>query len=158
MRNPALAYRQFSVQGATPLGLVVMLYDGAITFLQRAVAAMEAGDIQKKCANLNRALAIFAQLEGSLNFEQGGEVARTLQALYVHARAQALKANLENSTATLRTLIEQFGSVRDAWREAEGRGVAQNAGAAPNPAPPRRDHLPRPRAENRPPRAAVKPP
>ena len=85
-------------------------------------------------------------------------MARTLQALYVHARAQALKANLENSTATLRTLIEQFGSVRDAWREAEGRGVAQNAGQPRTPPPPRRDHLPRPRAENRPPRAAVKPP
>jgi flagellar protein FliS len=146
MRNPALAYRQFSVQGATPLALVVMLYDGAITFLQQALAALEAGDIQKKCDRLKRALAIFAQLEGSLNFEQGGEVARTLKALYVHARAQALKANLENSTEMLRTLVEEFGSVRDAWREAEGRG------AAPNPSLPAvGSTLPAPSAEPLPP-------
>jgi flagellar protein FliS len=121
MRKPALAYRQFSVQGATPLGLVVMLYDGAITFLQRAVAAMEASDTGKKCEHLKRVLAIMAQLEGTLNFQQGGEAARTLKAFYLHARAQATKANLENSVEILRSLIEEFTTVRDAWREGERR-------------------------------------
>lgn len=58
MNHPALAYRQFSVQGSTPLGLVVMLYDGAIAAMLRAVTAIEAHDIQTKCNHLNRALAI----------------------------------------------------------------------------------------------------
>jgi flagellar biosynthetic protein FliS len=48
MRHPANAYRQFSVQGATPLGLVVMLYDGVIAAMQRAVTAIEARDIPQK--------------------------------------------------------------------------------------------------------------
>ena len=55
MRHPASAYRQFSVQGATPLGLVVMLYDGAIAAMQRAADAIEADDIANKCHHLNRA-------------------------------------------------------------------------------------------------------
>src|ERR1700722_7270254 len=97
MKNPALAYRQFSVQGATPLGLVVMLYDGAIAAMQRAMAAIENHDIEKKCAELSKAQAIVAQLEGTLNFELGGEVAQTLKILYMHARGQMLKANIENS-------------------------------------------------------------
>jgi flagellar secretion chaperone FliS len=126
MRNPALAYRQSSVQGSTPLGRVVMLYDGAITFLNRALAAIEAGDIQKKTDHLKRALAIFAQLEGSLNFEQGGEVARTLKAFYSYARTQALKASLENSLEMLRALIQEFTEVRDAWQEGERRLADQN--------------------------------
>ena len=71
MNHPAHAYRQFSVQGATPLGLVVMLYDGAIAALQRAVTAIEAHDIPKKCNHLNRAQAIIVQLEGTLNFGAG---------------------------------------------------------------------------------------
>ncbi len=121
MRNPALAYRQSSVQGSTPLGRVVMLYDGAITFLNRALAAVETGDIQKKSDNLKGALAIIVQLEGSLNFEQGGEVAQTLKAFYSYARAQALKASLENSVEMLRSLIQEFTTVRDAWREGERR-------------------------------------
>jgi flagellar protein FliS len=98
-----------------------MLYDGAITFLQRAVAAIEAHDIEKKCQHLNRALAIIVQLEGSLNFEQGGEVAQTLRAFYAYARAQAMKAHAENSAEILRALIENFTTVREAWREGERR-------------------------------------
>jgi flagellar protein FliS len=131
MRHPALTYRQFSVQGGTPLGLVVMLYDGAIAFLHRAVAAIETHDVQKKCNNLNRALAIIAQLEGSLNFEQGGEVARTLKSFYLYARVQATKATINNSAETLRSLIEMFATVRDAWREGERRLAIQSASSPP---------------------------
>ena len=130
MNHPALTYRQFSVQGAPPLSLVGMLYDGAITFLQRAVAAIEAHDIEKKCQHLNRALAIIVQLEGSLNFEQGGEVAQTLKSLYVYARAQAMKAHAENSAEILRALIENFTTVRDAWREGE-RHLATRGASSP---------------------------
>jgi flagellar protein FliS len=133
MKHAALIYRQCSVQGATPLGLVVMLYDGAIAFMHRAVAAMEAHDIEKKCNHLNRALAIIAQLEGSLNFEQGGEVAQTLKSLYVYARAQVLKANIENSLEMLRALIEKFATVRDAWREGESRLTTQGMSSPPKP-------------------------
>jgi len=57
MTHPAQSYHQLSVEGATPLGLVAMLYDGAITALLRAVDAIEAHDIEKKCQHLNRALA-----------------------------------------------------------------------------------------------------
>jgi flagellar protein FliS len=126
MKHPALAYRQLSVQGATPLGLVVMLYDGAIAAMHRAIAAIEDHNIPTKCAHLNRALAISAQLEGTLNFEGGGEVAQTLKALYVYARAQLLKANLENSSQTLRALIDKVSTVREAWYEADRQ---------PSPAP-----------------------
>jgi flagellar secretion chaperone FliS len=115
MTHPALTYRQLSVQGATPIGLIVMLYDGAISALQRANAAIEARDIEKKCAHLNRVLAIVAQLEGTLDFDRGGEVAQTLQQLYVHARARILQANIENSKEILTSLAQQFSTVREAW-------------------------------------------
>jgi flagellar protein FliS len=137
MRHPAQAYRQFSVQGATPLGLVVMLYDGAITALQRAVTAIEAHDIPKKCTHLNRAQAIILQLEGTLNFDVGSEVAQTLKSLYVYARAQALKAHIENSPEILRSLIEKLSTVREAWYEADHRPSASPstpAGGSPQEA------------------------
>jgi len=130
MNHPAHAYRQFSVQGATPLGLVVMLYDGVIAAMQRAVTAIEAHDIQKKCEHLNRALAIILQLEGTLNMELGGEVAQTLKALYLYARGQAIKANIENSAAILRALIEKFSTVREAWYQADHQMASSPAAPA----------------------------
>ena len=142
MNHPAHAYRQFSVQGSTPLGLVVMLYDGAIAAMLRAVTAIEAHDIQTKCNHLNRALAIITQLEGTLNMELGGEVAQTLKAFYLYARGQAMKANIENSPEMLRSLIEKFTTLREAWYEADHRPTPSAAapageGSGRAPAPPR---------------------
>jgi flagellar protein FliS len=119
MNRPAHTYRQFSVQGASPLGLVVMLYDGAIAALQRVVKAIEAHDIQRKCDQLNRAMAIIVQLEGTLNMELGGEVAKSLKAFYLYARGQMMKANIENSPQVLRSLIEKIAGLRESWHQAE---------------------------------------
>ena len=147
MKHPALTYRQLSVQSATPLGLLVMLYDGAIAFLHRAIAAMEAHDMEKKCQHLNRALAIIIQLEGTLNFEQGGEPARTLQTFYMYARAQAQQANVENSPEILHELIEHFTALRDAWQEAEGRLTTQTT---QNTSPPAGESRPSTRRKSSP--------
>jgi flagellar protein FliS len=134
MRKPAQVYRQFTVQGSTPIGLVVMLYDGAIAALERAIVATEAKDISEKCQHLARAQAIILQLEGTLNFAAGGEVAQTLKTLYVHARQQMLKANLENSTPILRSLVETITTVREAWHAAEHR-TPDNAPGGDDPSP-----------------------
>jgi len=135
MRHPAQTYRQLAVQGASPLELVVMLYDGAITALLRAIDAIETHDIERKCLHLNRAVAIIIQLEGTLNFEQGGEIAQNLQGFYAYSRAKIMKANIDNAAEILRSLIEYFTALRDAWKEGEQRmtiqeGQAQDPGAA----------------------------
>jgi flagellar protein FliS len=113
-----------------------MLYDGAIAALRRAVTAIEGQDIPGKCNHLKRATAIILQLDGTLNMELGGEVAQTLKALYRYARAQMLKANIENSPQVLHSLIEKLSTVREAWNEADHRPPA-------SPAPPAGDASPR---------------
>jgi len=47
--------------------LVVLLYGGAVTNLMRAIAAVEAGNVEKRVLELNKALAIIAQLQGTLD-------------------------------------------------------------------------------------------
>lgn len=125
MKHPARTYRQLSVQGATPLGLVVMLFDGAIAVLLRAIDAIKAHDIEEKCRHLNRALAVIIQLEGTLNFQQGGEIARNLESFYAYSRDQVMKANIQNSADILRALTEHWATLRDAWQEGEQRLAVQ---------------------------------
>jgi flagellar secretion chaperone FliS len=127
MKYPAQAYRQLSVQAASPLGLVVMLYDGVITALIRAIDSIEAHDIEAKCRHLNRALAIIIQLEGTLNFEEGGEIARNLQGFYAYAQAKITKANIENAAEIIYSLIEHFTALRDAWKAGEQRLIIQES-------------------------------
>ena len=119
MSHPAQTYRQFSVQGATPLGLVVMLFDRAIADLQRAMAAVEAHDFEQRARHLNHFFGVIAELEGSLNHERGGPVAKNLATFYEYARAQALNAAVKNSKQILSDLSEHFSTLRDAWREGE---------------------------------------
>jgi flagellar protein FliS len=146
MNPPALTYRQLAVQGATPVGLIVMLYDGAISAMQRAISAMEAHDIEKRCAHLNRVLGIIIQLEGVLDLERGGEVAQTLKRFYVHARARLLQASVENSQEILASLAQQFSIVREAWQQVETAGSSSGT-PAPTPNDPRPTPTPSPTTE-----------
>jgi len=127
MNHPAQTYRQFSVQGATPLGLVVMLYDRAIADLRRAIAAIEAHDIEQRTKHLNHFFSVIAELESSLNHEREGSVAKNLAMFYKYARAQAINATVKNSKEILSHLYEHFSTLCGAWREGEHLLVTQGA-------------------------------
>ena len=134
MRSPAASYRQIAAESASPLELVVMLYDRAIVDLQRAMTAVEAHDIQQRTTHLNHFLNVTAQLEGSLDQERGGQAAKDLARFYQYARAQAFNAASKNSKEILSELSEHFSALRDAWREGEHRLTTQTAQSTSPPA------------------------
>jgi len=119
MNNAARIYTQLSLQGVNPVGLVVGLYDNALKSLYRARRAMEANDIELRTQHLNHVLCIVAHLQGSLDLEQGGEVAQTLLQFYTYARARVLEVSLTNSKEKLNDLASQFSSLRGAWHVVE---------------------------------------
>ena len=75
------SYRETVARGASPVRLVICLYEQAIEDLRRAVIAQEKGDIEARTRGINHALIVVAQLQGSLDMERGGEVAGNLGAL-----------------------------------------------------------------------------
>jgi flagellar secretion chaperone FliS len=123
MINPALEYRKRAVEGASPVGLVVLLYGGAITGLMRAISAIEANNIEKRVNELNKVLAILAELQGTLDFEKGGAVAAHLEKYYIVLRAQVLEASIKNSKTILEELVKNVSGVKEAWQQVE-RDVA----------------------------------
>jgi flagellar protein FliS len=108
-------YRKTQVQSSTPLELVVMLYDGALSFMRIARAAIERRDIPARRDALGRAIAIVSELQSTLNMEQGGEVAATLDDLYAYVNARVLQAASENDVTPLDAAIRVFDGLRDAW-------------------------------------------
>jgi flagellar protein FliS len=78
MVRGAEAYRQTHVQSRSPLELVVMLYDGALRYLGETEEAMQRGDLVAKRDALSRVFAILSELQSTLNIEQGGETAASL--------------------------------------------------------------------------------
>ena len=113
------AYRQNTVQGASPVGLVVALYDTVIRDFRRAADALDRGDVESRVNELNHALTVIAHLKSVLDHQRGGEAASRFDNFYEVARAMILSANVNASRETLSRLVEMFSSMRAAWHKAE---------------------------------------
>ena len=113
------SYREAAVRGASPVKLVIFLYEQAIEDLRRAVIALEKGAIEARTRAINHALDVIAQLQGTLDMKRGGEVARNLQQFYHVTRASLIEAQLKQSARILERKIEQLVLVREAWLEVD---------------------------------------
>jgi flagellar protein FliS len=133
--NPYTQYKQTQAQTSGQGKLIIMLHDGAIRFLQQAIAGIQAKDYQKMSDNFNRVDAILIHLIGSLNIESG-EIAVNLNDIYRYCQTQLLVANSTESVALVQEVIEHIRSIRDAWDQVE-RGKPGDAQSQETPKIPR---------------------
>jgi flagellar secretion chaperone FliS len=113
------SYREAAVRGASPVQLVICLYEQAIEDLRRAILAQEKGDIEARTRRINHALMVLGQLQGTLDKQRGGEVALSLERFYTAVRAGLIEAQLMQSTRILEQQILQLAIVHEAWLEVE---------------------------------------
>ncbi|MDP1569110.1 MAG: flagellar export chaperone FliS [Vicinamibacterales bacterium] len=121
------AYQQTHVQSRSPLELVVMLYDGALRFVNEARAALDRQDLVAKREALSRALAIVAELQNTLNMRDGGDVATQLDALYTYVNTRLLEANMQSNGAALDEVVKLLTPLREAWGQIATEPEAQQA-------------------------------
>src|SRR5579859_7633559 len=104
---------------APPGQIILMLYDGALRFLQRALSGFENADpAQLNMAvhnNLQRAREIIRELDCALNLEQGGELAETLHRLYDYFEHRILSSNVKKQRAGIEEVIRHLNVLRNAW-------------------------------------------
>jgi flagellar protein FliS len=118
--NPiARQYRELAIKAATPVGLIVVLYEMAIESLAYAMQEFDKGNIEGRTLELNYTLTLISELERSLNFEAGGEVAKRLATFYEVARLKILEANIKSSKDTIARLSGVLTSIRNAWQVVE---------------------------------------
>jgi flagellar protein FliS len=128
------AYRESEITGDNPVHLVVLLYDQLLRDLYRALDAFANQDIPRRCQELDHALVVLAQLQGTLNLESGGEVAQNLDHFYHLVRDNLLRAGLDGSVELLEKQWRQILAVREAWLEVERQQTAPAAKIGPSPA------------------------
>ena len=110
-------YVQMEIEGASPLGLVVRMYDGALGSIRRARDHHDEGRIRDRGAEISRALDIVSELRSGLDLEQGGEIARNLEALYLFAGERLMAAGsgaregLDEALAALMPLYEAWSQL-----------------------------------------------
>jgi flagellar secretion chaperone FliS len=119
LANPWKSYRQVATQTASPGQLVLMLYDGAIRFLERSLTGFSIEDPAESNQTINnnviRAQEIVNELNYSLDMEKGGEIAVQLRQLYVYFDRRLMESNIHKSPEGIREVIARLTTLRDAW-------------------------------------------
>ena len=112
------AYTQSAVLSASPEQLVVMLYDGAIRFLNQAQLAMQQEKKEIARERLLRAEDIINELNNSLEVQSGGEIADSLRSLYLWMKRQIMQSLIQQDPEPLSECLQQLLELREAWSSA----------------------------------------
>jgi flagellar secretion chaperone FliS len=119
------AYREAAVMTASPIQLVVMLYEGAERFLTQAEIVMGQGDIVRANDRMQRAEAIIDELLATLD-KSAGQVAERLEAIYIFCKRLMMEARIERDPTKVAQTRKLLVPLREAWVELAETG----AGAA----------------------------
>lgn len=111
-------YQQTQIATATPEQILLMLYDGAIRFLRRAIVANEESRQVDKLQGISKCLAIIAEFSNSLNHDIGGHIAEDLDALYQFMIRELNAARNDTGDKHLKTVETLLVDLRDTWGQA----------------------------------------
>ena len=109
------SYQKVEVETNDPIKLVIMLYEGAINFTEKAKKRMMDNKVADKGILITKVMAIVDELHSSLNMEQGGEVAANMNRIYHYIRERLTDANMKNDPSILTEVIRHFRVLKDAW-------------------------------------------
>lgn len=122
-------YQKAAVNGASPLQLIILLYDGALKFMQSGRKAMEEGNRDLQNASLQKAQKVLMELMSCLDMKQGGEISKNLLSLYSYVLNELVMANMTDDRDGVDRGIKVLTDLRESWREIQSslRPVAQES-------------------------------
>ena len=132
--NPYQQYRATKVETAGSVDLVVMLYQGAVRFIRQGIDAMDRNDTKAAHTNLVRAQDIVVELLGSLNHEQGGQVATQLASVYDYCFRRLVTANIKKDPAPAREVAGILRDLGTAWQQIAAQQRQAQAASTDGPA------------------------
>ena len=129
--NPWKSYHKTATLTAPPGQIILMLFDGALRFLDRALAGFKHSDPallnMTVHNNLQRAGDIIRELDCVLDREKGGELAETLHRLYEYFQERLHASNLRKQRHGIEEVIQHLGVLREAWAAMlRGEGPTSN--------------------------------
>src|SRR4051812_44618556 len=110
-------YAQSSLLEASPLQLVIALYEGAINATEQAKAALVDGEDLARSRSITKAVSILAELMCSLDHEKGGEISANLKRLYSYMQQRLLLAHATKSAEPMNEVVGLLSTLVDSWRQ-----------------------------------------
>ena len=111
-------YLKNQIETSSSEQILILLYDGAIKFLNQAKIGIQNKDIELTHNNLIKAQNIISELRDTLDMEIGGELANNLYALYNYFNRRLVQANIKKEIEPVDEVLEHLRGLRDTWKQA----------------------------------------
>lgn len=121
------AYKNQQVMTSSPEQLTLLLYNGALRFLNESILAMEQGDIQKSHNANMRVQAIVREFMYTL--DMGIEISKDLARLYEYTEYCLIQGNIKKDLEQLRHAKGVLEDLREGWVGAMQQTLVARAGA-----------------------------
>lgn len=108
-------YKQNTVTTATPEELTLMLYDGAIKFMNIGKYSIEQKDIERTHSSLIRAQDIISELNNSLNMDY--ELSKDMRNLYDFILSKLVDGNIKKDISAIDEALDITYDMRETWKE-----------------------------------------
>lgn len=112
------AYKKTSVNTASKEQILLMLYQAAVKNCKKAMEAIDAKQIAKKGEYIGKLQDIVIELNSSLDFEVGGDIAKELSALYDFILFASTQANIKIDKEPLEGCLNVLTTLYEGWQEA----------------------------------------
>jgi len=131
-------YRETRVKTASQGQLIIMLYEEAVKHLDRGLELLGLnvggkripGNIEKISKSILKTQEIITELTVSLDFDQGGEIAKNLFSLYAWFNKELLEANISQDIRRVTAVRNQLNELRSAWVEIAAKNNPETSGKA----------------------------
>ncbi|MFO0714195.1 MAG: flagellar export chaperone FliS [Sandaracinus sp.] len=123
MSFAAIQYQQTRVSTASPVQVVISLYEGAIRFLKEAILAQGAHELGRRGVALSRAHAIVTELRVTLDHDRAPELSAQLDGLYDFVIDRINAATRGGDAALVEPALRVLTSLHSAWVEISRRSV-----------------------------------
>ena len=133
-------YRHNEINTSSQGKLIVMMYEGAMKFVNLAIEGVDSKDLSKKGLYINKAHDIINELSLALDMKKGGEVAQKLEALYQFILHQLTLANIKSDRKALESVLNVLTPLLEAWTQLLNKGkdnVTNNTHQSRSKAPPK---------------------
>ncbi|URM33480.1 flagellar export chaperone FliS [Cytobacillus firmus] len=115
LNMPHQAYKQNSVNTATPGELTLLLYNGCLKFMKLAKIAIQENNIEQRNINLIKAQNVVQELMLTLNMDV--EISKSMMQMYDYIFQRLIEANTKNSIEIIDEVEGYVLEFRNTWKE-----------------------------------------
>jgi flagellar protein FliS len=124
-------YLENKILSADRVELVQIQYQAAVESVENARRYLKERNIPARVHAINKAIAILGSLTASLNREAGGDLSRTLRALYDYMMRRLIEANFQQSDPPLAEVSKLLATVLVGWMGCKSSNASAAAGVSP---------------------------